>query len=53
MEPYDPQAVETKWQRIWEDERAFVTPNPDPKDPPLRNYYVLEMLPYPSGTLHV
>jgi leucyl-tRNA synthetase len=53
MERYDPQAIETKWQRVWADERAFETPNPDSQDPPARKYYVLEMLPYPSGTLHV
>ncbi len=53
MDAYDPQAVETKWQRIWDAERAFVTPDPDLADPPKRKYYVLEMLPYPSGTLHV
>jgi leucyl-tRNA synthetase len=53
MDKYDPQSIESKWQRIWEDERAFVTPNPDPADPPARKYYLLEMLPYPSGTLHV
>src|SRR6266568_3180273 len=53
MERYDPQEIETKWQRVWADERAFETPNPDPDDPPPDKYYVLEMLPYPSGTLHV
>ena len=30
MERYDPQAIEAKWQRIWEDVRAFYTPNPAP-----------------------
>jgi leucyl-tRNA synthetase len=51
METYDPQAIETRWQQVWEDENAFHTPNagPDAGDA----YYVLEMLPYPSGTLHV
>ncbi|HEY6606535.1 MAG TPA: leucine--tRNA ligase [Gaiellaceae bacterium] len=51
MDTYDPQAIETKWQRIWEESDAFHTPNlghPDGRD-----YYLLEMLPYPSGTLHV
>ena len=50
---YDPQAVEQKWQRLWEDERAFATPNPDADNPQPNKYYLLEMLPYPSGTLHV
>ncbi len=53
MDRYEPQAIEEKWQRIWAAERTFSTPNPDPSDPPDNKYYVLEMLPYPSGTLHV
>jgi leucyl-tRNA synthetase len=54
METYDPQAIETKWQRVWEDAKAFEVPNPEPgaaRNP--RKNYVLEMLPYPSGTLHI
>ncbi len=55
METYDPQAIETKWQRVWEDEQAFVVPNPDPGE--LEGHrnktYVVEMLPYPSGELHM
>jgi leucyl-tRNA synthetase len=54
MEPYDPQAIEEKWQHVWKDERAFETPNPaagGPETP--EKYYLLEMLPYPSGRLHV
>jgi leucyl-tRNA synthetase len=51
METYDPQAIETRWQRVWEDENAFHTPNAGPEAG--NEYYVLEMLPYPSGTLHV
>jgi leucyl-tRNA synthetase len=30
MERYEPQQIEAKWQRVWEDERAFHTPNPEP-----------------------
>ena len=54
MERYDPQQIEAKWQRVWEDERAFHTPNPAPgEEADERHWYQLEMLPYPSGTLHM
>ena len=53
-ERYDPQQIEAKWQRVWEDERAFHTPNPAPgEEADERHWYQLEMLPYPSGTLHM
>ncbi len=54
MERYDPQAIEAKWQQVWEDEQAFVVPNPEPgavRD--ASKTYVVEMLPYPSGELHM
>ena len=49
MERYEASAIEEKWQRVWEDAKAFHVSN-DPVQP---KSYVLEMLPYPSGTLHV
>jgi leucyl-tRNA synthetase len=49
MEKYDPHAVEAKWQKVWEAERAFEVPN----EPVGEKSYVLEQLPYPSGSLHV
>jgi leucyl-tRNA synthetase len=49
MDRYDAQQVEPKWQRVWEDERAFEVSN----EPAGNKSYVLEQLPYPSGTLHV
>ncbi len=55
MEQYDPQAIETKWQRTWAEEGAFSVPNPGPDELERheRKTYVLEMLPYPSGVLHM
>jgi leucyl-tRNA synthetase len=54
MDRYDPHAIEAKWQKIWDGERAFSVPNPEPGAPPSANKrYVLEQLPYPSGTLHM
>jgi len=54
MEQYQAAAIEAKWQRVWEDEKAFSTPNPAPGEGVDENHwYQLEMLPYPSGTLHM
>jgi leucyl-tRNA synthetase len=52
METYNPQAVEAKWQRVWEDARAFYTDDPEPGEE-REKFYMLEMLPYPSGDLHM
>ncbi len=54
MDRYDAQTIEPKWQRVWEDAKSFEVPNPGPGDGTTApKSYVLEMLPYPSGTLHV
>jgi leucyl-tRNA synthetase len=46
---YDFRAVERAWQQRWEREGIYVARDDDPRP----KYYVLEMLPYPSGDLHV
>ena len=50
LEKYEPETIERRWQRVWEDEQTFHTPNPGADAPAaVRHWYQLEMLPYPSG----
>ncbi|HEY2072907.1 MAG TPA: leucine--tRNA ligase [Gaiellaceae bacterium] len=47
---YQPELIEPKWQRVWDEARAFNVPNPEPGDPGDEpHWYMLEMLPYPSA----
>src|SRR5262245_3244481 len=51
---YDPAIIEPKWQKVWEDQRAFRAAT-DPAEMAAKpKFYVLDMFPYPSGAgLHV
>ena len=49
-QPYNHKELEQKWQKVWDDEKAFAT-STDYSKP---KYYALVEVPYPSGQgLHV
>ena len=41
--------IDAKWQKIWEKNNIFHTEIESSKD----KYYVLDMFPYPSGSMHL
>src|SRR5260370_337208 len=48
-EKYFPEKIEEKWQQRWAETGAFEAHDDDPRP----KFYALEMLPYPSGFLHM
>ena len=49
MTDYNFDEIETRWQERWAEGRTFEVT----EDPARPKYYCLEMLPYPSGDIHV
>jgi leucyl-tRNA synthetase len=49
-ERYDAQRVEIKWSQRWQQDPALYAAEANSAK---KKYYVLEMLPYPSGALHM
>jgi leucyl-tRNA synthetase len=49
MSEYLFQEIEARWQQRWAEARTFEVT----EDPARTKYYCLEMLPYPSGDIHV
>jgi leucyl-tRNA synthetase len=49
MSDYNYDEIETRWQKRWDEERAFEVT----EDRTRPKFYCLEMLPYPSGDIHV
>jgi leucyl-tRNA synthetase len=48
-ERYEPQSIEPRWQKRWEEAGAFRAG----RRPAAESRYVLEMFPYPSGAMHM
>ncbi|MGO0900603.1 leucine--tRNA ligase [Clostridioides difficile] len=50
MSVYNFKEVESKWQKIWKDNKQYKMDTAQTEKP---NYYTLEMFPYPSGKIHM
>ena len=48
-EGYDVQAIEAKWQQVWEERGTYEIDESDPRP----KFYDLCMYPYPSGPIHM
>ncbi len=48
---YTPAEIEPKWQAVWDADAALYAAEPHDSGKP--KYYCIEMLPYPSGQLHM
>ena len=46
---YQPQAIEGRWQQVWDEAGLNATPEAEGGD----TFYALSMFPYPSGNLHM
>ena len=49
MSTYTPTEIEAKWQAAWDEKKLFNAQRDESRE----KYYVLEMLPYPSGRIHI
>ncbi|MGC8976753.1 MAG: leucine--tRNA ligase [Candidatus Ratteibacteria bacterium] len=49
MERYEPEKIELKWQKKWEENRVFEAKYQQEK----KKFYILEMFPYTSAQIHM
>jgi leucyl-tRNA synthetase len=48
---YNPAEIEARWQTVWDADASLYAAEPITSSKP--KYYLVEMLPYPSGNLHM